>query len=31
MNLTRPDHPIVFEDMDEFLILKAAMLTKGAS
>ena len=26
---TRPVHPIVNEDMDESLILKAAMLTKG--
>ena len=28
---TRPVHPIVYEDMDESLILKAAMLTKGGS
>ena len=28
---TRPVHPIVYEDMDEPLILKAAMLTKGGS
>ena len=27
----RPVHPIVYEDMDESLILKAAMLTKGGS
>ena len=27
----QPVHPIVFEDMDESLILKAAMLTKGGS
>ena len=26
---TRPVHPIVYEDIDESLILKAAMLTKG--
>ena len=29
--LTRPVHPIVYEDMDESLILNAAMLTKGGS
>ena len=28
---TRPVHPIVYEDMDESLILKAAMLTKEGS
>ena len=28
---TRPVHPIVYEDMDESLILKAAMVTKGGS
>ena len=28
---TRPVHPIVYEDMDESLILKAVMLTKGGS
>ena len=27
----RPVHPIVYEDMDESLILKAAMLTNGGS
>ena len=27
----QPVHPIVYEDMDESLILKAAMLTKGGS
>ena len=26
---TQPVHPIVYEDMDESLILKAAILTKG--
>ena len=29
--LARPVHPIVYKDMDESLILKAAMLTKGGS
>ena len=28
---TQPVQPMVYEDMNEFLILKAAMLTKGAS
>ena len=28
---TRPVHPIVYEDMDESLILKVVMLTKGGS
>ena len=28
---TWPGHPIVYEDMDQSLILKAAMLTKGGS
>ena len=28
---TRPVHPIVYEDMDESLILKVGMLTKGGS
>ena len=28
---TRPVQPMVYEDMNEFLILKAAMLTKGGS
>ena len=28
---TRPVHPIVYEDMDESLILKAAMVKKGGS
>ena len=28
---TRPIHPILYENMDESLILKAAMLTKGGS
>ena len=28
---TRPVHPIVYEDMNESLILKAAMPTKGGS
>ena len=27
--MTRPVHPTVYEDIDESLILKAAMLTKG--
>ena len=28
---TRPAYPMVYEDMNESLILKAAMLTKGGS
>ena len=28
---TRPVHPVVYEDMDKSLILKAAILTKGGS
>ena len=28
---TRPVHPLVYEDMDEFLILKTATPTKGGS
>ena len=28
---TRPIHPVAYDDMDESVIMKALMLTKGAS